>query len=119
MNILGNRMKRSYIFLLLGLTSLSLSGQSLFSIVITGTPKEIQSALVNGADINARDEDGWTPLMLAALASENPEVITVLLEAGADAGLETIEGKTAFDYAEENEHIKGSPAYWELNDRRF
>ena len=36
------------------------------------------------ADLEARDEDGWAPLMFAALANENPEVVLALLEAGAD-----------------------------------
>ena len=81
---------------------------------------EVTTVLLEaGADINARDEYGWTPLMLAARFDKNPEVITVLLNTGAEANLKSDEGKTAFDYAEENEHIKGSPAYWELNDRRF
>jgi ankyrin repeat protein len=37
----------------------------------------------DGADVNARNNDGWTPLMLAAGHSTSPEIVTVLLEKGA------------------------------------
>ena len=37
-----------------------------------------------GADPNARDREGWTPLHWAAARSGNPAVIDVLVEAGAD-----------------------------------
>ena len=33
----------------------------------------------SGADINMRDKDGWTPLMLAAQANNNLEVVETLL----------------------------------------
>ena len=37
-----------------------------------------------GADVNATDSFGLTPLMRAALFNPNAEIITVLVEAGAD-----------------------------------
>ena len=45
---------------------------------------EFELCLGLGEVLNARDSDGNTPLHLAA-ESENPSVVTFLLEAGADA----------------------------------
>ncbi|MDP7560231.1 MAG: ankyrin repeat domain-containing protein, partial [Planctomycetota bacterium] len=64
----------------------------------------------------ARDEDGWTPLMHAARYNSNPEVITVLLKAGANAKAKDGAGKTALDYVKQNEKIYKTKAYRELND---
>ena len=55
--------------------------------------------------------------MLAAVSdNSNPEVISLLLNNGADAHAKDKDGKRAIDYASENESIKGTKAYWELND---
>jgi hypothetical protein len=62
-----------------------------------------------GADINARDEDGRTLLRLAARYN-NPVVVQVLLDAGADPGVKD---------AEEREVLKGHDVYRRLNDGRF
>ncbi len=59
------------------------------------------------------------PLMRAAAFNQNPEVIKVLLDAGADGKAKSNEGKTAFYYAEKNEHIKDTEAYWLLNDAPY
>ena len=49
--------------------------------------------------MNARDKDGWTPLMAAADYNPNPEVITMLVKAGADVNAQTRDGYTALMYA--------------------
>ena len=48
-------------------------------------PDAVSMLLKAGADLEASDKNGTTPLMLAAEYNENPEVITALLKAGADA----------------------------------
>ncbi|MCF7944905.1 MAG: ankyrin repeat domain-containing protein [Spirochaetia bacterium] len=79
----------------------------------------VSDLLEAGADVHARADFRWTPLMFAAIWNENPEVITVLLEAGAEALVESSSGKKAIDFAKENESLKGTEAYWELNDASF
>ncbi len=54
-----------------------------FGILQAGTAQDVQAALDNGADANAR-RGGVTPLMSAANINPDPEVITVLLTAGAE-----------------------------------
>jgi hypothetical protein len=43
----------------------------------------VRSLLAGGADLTSLDEEGKTPLMLAAKAGD-PEIVGLLLEAGAD-----------------------------------
>jgi len=54
-----------------------------------------------------------------ACGTTNPEVLSVLLESGADAKATDGTGKTAYDNVEKNERLKGTDAYWKLNDARF
>ena len=62
---------------------------------------------------------GMTPLHLAVMYNSAPSVITALIEGGADPGARDEWGKTPFDYAEDNEALRGTDAYWRLNDGRF
>lgn len=71
------------------------------------------------ADINARDQNGWTPLMAAARFNSSPAVIEALIKAKANFNARDMSGKTAFDYAEDNPEIKGTPVYWKLNDLMY
>ena len=56
-----------------------------------------------GADINKLNNNGWTPLMLAA-NNGYIEVVRELLKRGAKKDLKNKGGKTAYDYG--NEEIK-------------
>ena len=64
-----------------------------------------------------QDRYGWTPLTVAAYNNPNPKVLTVLLEAGADAKAKKNEGKTALDYARMNEKLKDTPALKLLEEK--
>ncbi len=54
--------------------------------------------------------------MDAAGSNMNPEVITTLLKAGADAKAKDNYGETAFGYAQNNEKLKGTDAYRQLQE---
>lgn len=56
-----------------------------------------------GADVNARQQMDYTPLMGAA-ANGRRDLLDLLLARGADASLVTTDGKTAADFAREHGH---------------
>ncbi|MDB0074067.1 ankyrin repeat domain-containing protein, partial [Planktomarina temperata] len=53
-----------------------------------------------GADVNAKNDDGDTPLMVA-IRLNNRAIATVLLEAGADLNTRNEDGNTSFHFAAE------------------
>jgi hypothetical protein len=57
--------------------------------------------LDRGADVNAKNSDGWTPLIKAASANF-PEVARVLLKHGADPDIADTLDRTAWMYASMN-----------------
>lgn len=74
------------------------------------SPKLIAALVAAGADIDALDNDGYTPLLVAAGAKRragknappstyNPEAITALAEAGADLGARNDWGWSAMHFA--------------------
>ncbi|MCL1875951.1 MAG: ankyrin repeat domain-containing protein [Synergistaceae bacterium] len=84
---------------------------------------EVITTLIKaGAKVNVKDEYGMTPLIFAAkkvIGPEfelNPEVITILLNAGADPKVRDSSRKMAIDYAKENEKLKNTDVFWNLND---
>ena len=97
----------------MGLTPLHAAAEVSFN------PSVITALIEGGANPNARDEDGYTPLHFAAELNSNPSVIMALIEGGANAAEIDIDGFTPFDYAKENEALKGTDAYWLLNEGRF
>ncbi|MFW6025874.1 MAG: ankyrin repeat domain-containing protein [Candidatus Woesearchaeota archaeon] len=56
---------------------------------------------------------------MASRYNSNPEVINVLLNNGADGSIKCEKGKMAFDYAKDNKGLKGTDAYWRLNDAQY
>ena len=47
---------------------------------------------------------------MIATTNPNHDVLRILIDSGADVGIKSKEGKTALDYAEENEELKGTDA---------
>jgi len=62
-------------------------------------PEVARVLLAAGANLEARDTIGATPLMRAASFNENPEVVRVLLAAGADLEARDTEGWTPLMHA--------------------
>lgn len=76
-------------------------------------PDVFTALLKAGADVNAKDKDGNTALICAAI-SENADVLAVLLKSGADPKIKDNTGKTAFDYAQKNKKLVGTEPYQQL-----
>ena len=83
---------------------------------LNDNPAMITRLVELGANLDARDEWGRTPLHLAAAFNTNPEMITRLVELGADGKARTADGKTAWDLAQDNEALRGTKAWWLLED---
>ena len=71
----------------------------------TVTPETIADYVAKGADVNARNKLGNTPLHVAAGHNPNPEVIDVLVRLGADVNARHEFGWTPLHWAaRRNEH---------------
>jgi murein DD-endopeptidase MepM/ murein hydrolase activator NlpD len=72
---------------------------NLFNLVKTDDVASVQAAITAGANVNAVDQYGQTPLMYAASSSTNPDILAELLKAGATLNAQTPTGWTALMYA--------------------
>ena len=73
-----------------------------------GEISEVRDLIKAGADINARNGNGTTPLMYAkthAFSTGKTDIMKLLLEHGADPQLQDNAGKTAADYTLERSQI--------------
>ena len=88
-------------------TPLSVPTTLLFHILhAIPTLRHIRLVLEAGADVNAADADGTTPLMLACRSASDPAIIRLLLEAGADIFARDSKGDTPYDYARRSDHAE-------------
>ena len=68
---------------------------------------EVVDMLIEAGAEDITDNSGRTALMLAARWN-NAQVVKALLDAGANTLLRDNEGKSALDYAQENDKLKGT-----------
>ncbi|BES96830.1 Ankyrin repeat [Nesidiocoris tenuis] len=59
----------------------------------------VRYGIDRGADVNAQDKFGWTPLMRGVLIGCNLKILSLLIENGADADLKDQNGMRALDLA--------------------
>ena len=109
----------------------------------------VEMLIATGADVNAQEEVGWTPLMIAAWHPDPVRIIELLVTNGADPMRRDVRGSTAvaffagnsdseaalewlleYEHAidslneawnriQQNDALKGSTAYWRLNEARL
>jgi uncharacterized protein len=90
----------------------SLGMTSLMAAAASDNLEALQMLLALSADVNTQlPSSGLTALMLAAKAATKPEIVLTLLNAGADARLTDVDGKTALDYANENPALANTEAH--------
>jgi len=90
----------------------------LFYAVVAEKPnlEAIRLLLEFKADMNVKMASDITPLMAASAKTGNPEVIALLLEAGADTQATSRNGRTAADFAERNPKLKDSAVFEQLRE---
>jgi len=66
-----------------------------------GDFNKVRLAINFGADVKAKDNDGWTPLHFAS-KEDNIEIAKLLIEKGADVGAK-VDGWTPLHWAKSDE----------------
>lgn len=82
-------------------TRVNAQGDDLNNAAMNGDLPRVKTLLAKGADINAKDHDGMTALMLASITG-HVDVVQVLLAKGADVETKENDGATALILASEN-----------------
>ena len=80
------------------------SPPDLLTLCKTGTGQQVRKAIAAGADVNAKDENGGTPLMTAAALNRNPDVIAAMVKAGANVNAKDARGKSVLQYGRQNKN---------------
>ena len=76
---------------------------ALYYAIYFDKPVTLKVLIEAGADVNAQDSDGATPLTLAA-QEDNPMIVMELIKAGADVNLTRHDGATPLHMAAKNGH---------------
>jgi ankyrin repeat protein len=100
--------KSEIFFLMLRGTTPDLKVSAHLRLLISAAAGNVEVArtlIKGGVDLNARDREGWTPL-IAAAGYGNVDMARLLIEAGADVNLREADGsRTPLMFAIENGHL--------------
>ena len=77
-------------FFVLLLTPAYSSDNTLHKAAGTSNPDVVKALISDGAEVNAKDKRGKTPLHHAALFNPNPDVVKALVNAGAEGVTQAI-----------------------------
>ena len=89
---------KSIFFILFSLQSLGSPQKTLFETISEGDLQATKSLIEKGEDVNAINQKGETPLILAVLKRKE-KIMSLLLEKKANPNQTTKEGMTALMYA--------------------
>ena len=65
----------------------------------------VKQHLAGGADVNAKNVDGWTPLHEAAFGGRK-EIVELLISNGADVNAKSDDGETPLDFTINYKHTE-------------
>ena len=74
----------------------------MFQAVIEGNLNMVRYLLGKGANLNAQDNEGWTPLHAAACCNK-PDIVRYLCERGADLTITNGDKELPIDLAESDD----------------
>ena len=80
-----------------------------------GRTEIAQILIKNGAQIDTQDANGWTPLMRAS-SNKHPKIVKLLIDNGANVSLESVENKTAIEYAAQFGNIEAFETLYTIDD---
>jgi ankyrin repeat protein len=88
--------------------------KNLFEAVKSGDLSKAESAIAEGADVNAKDDDGWTPLRHAVKRNNNFAIVQLLLK--NEAKVELAVFKIAQDEVQDLKLLKELNIYFQTFD---
>ncbi|UZR99640.1 ankyrin repeat domain-containing protein [Chondrinema litorale] len=90
-------------------TSVQAEGKTLFHLAAEKNDlKLLKKVHQMGVDVNKADDEGTTPLQIAAMKATNDKILKYLLEIGADKSITTSFDETVYDLASENEMLQAN-----------